>query len=227
MLKTRLILPLAFASVAFMYGCQEQASGPTGPEGSGPLFTHKGDDKPHGKKGSDDDGDKITWANAFAVIGDAAAPTAENYFVSISTCPGLPGSRPANPTVEWNDVVEDETIPGCAQVMPTDGPLLTNDALLIVGAKKGSTKFTIQFLIQDFGGFESTQYRTDKFVIEDDDTLDPPRSNKPFTGEAPFTLHVHKTVTIYRLKGHTGGPKDADVGTINIGDIVYNKPPPE
>ncbi len=38
MLKTRLILPLAFASVAFMYGCQEQGSSPVGPEGSGPLL---------------------------------------------------------------------------------------------------------------------------------------------------------------------------------------------
>ena len=99
--------------------------------------------------------------------------------------------------------------------------LLANDALLIVGAKKGKTNFTIQFKIQDFGGFTSTQYRTDKFVIENDHLSDD-HLNKPFTGEAPFTLHVHKTVTIYRLKGHTGGPKVESAGYIYIGDIVYN-----
>ncbi len=54
MLKTRLILPLAFASVAFMYGCQEQGSSPVGPNADAVVanLDHKG--RPHGRPKGDD-----------------------------------------------------------------------------------------------------------------------------------------------------------------------------
>ena len=91
---------------------------------------------------------------------------------------------------------------------------LGNDAHLIVATKKGSITVTVQFLIQDIGGPESIQYRTDRFSLD-------VTGFTGFTG-ADFTLHLHATdVPIFRLKGHTGGPKEEMVGTINIGDIVY------
>ena len=56
--RMRLVTSLIFASVAFLWGCQEQASSPTGPDASGPLFTHKGADKPHGKPDGGGNGEK-------------------------------------------------------------------------------------------------------------------------------------------------------------------------
>lgn len=47
MLSTRVIMPLALASLAFMWGCQEQTSSPTGPEGPGILLDKDGI-HPHG-----------------------------------------------------------------------------------------------------------------------------------------------------------------------------------
>lgn len=68
MLRTRLILPLAFASVAFMWGCQEQGSSPVGPEGPGILLDKDGISHPHG--GGTEDGTS-TFAVSFegAVVG--------------------------------------------------------------------------------------------------------------------------------------------------------------
>lgn len=212
MLRTRRLIPLTVVCTAFLWGCQEQASGPTGPEGSGPLFTHKGADKPHGgPKGGGGGGDKITWISAHVL--PHGAPTGNNILQS--TCDGFPGSQTSNPSVRWNDEPDGEnegSIDGCAQVTTTDGTLLTNDASLIVATKKGGTEVTVQFQIQDVGGSTGIQYRSDKSVID---------AGEEFTG-AGFTLHVHRTVEIWKLKGHTGGPKVVSVGTIDIGDIVYN-----
>ncbi len=229
----RAVWPLALVSAAFLLGCQEQASGPTGPEGSSPLLTHRGPE--HGKKGGggggggggEDPTEPVTWSEADASP-QLGGPTGINTLQS--SCSGFPGAKTSNPTVEWNDepLGEDPgSTDGCAQVTTTNNPtegvgpvLLTNDALLIVGTKKGLTKFTIQFQIQDVGGPDGIQYRTDKFAVENDH-LSRDDLNKPFTGEAPFTLHIHSRVEIWKLKGHTGGPKVESAGYIYIGDIVY------
>ncbi len=213
--RTRLVTSLIFASVAFLWGCQEQASGPTGPDGSGPLFTHKGADKPHGKPdgggGGGGGGTKVTWSEAN--LSTHGVPTGNNTLQS--SCAGFPGTKTSNPSVWWNDEPDGETegsTDGCAQVTTTDGTLLTNDASLIVATKKGGTEVTVQFQIQDVGGPAGIQYRSDKSVID---------AGEEFTG-AGFTLHVHRTIEVWKLKGHTGGPKVELVGTIDIGDIVYN-----
>ncbi len=44
---------LALLSTVFLLGCQDMGSGPVGPEGLGPEFTHKNGE--HGKPGKDDD----------------------------------------------------------------------------------------------------------------------------------------------------------------------------
>lgn len=71
MLRTRLILPLAFASMAFMYGCQEQASSPTGPEGPAPLLhTAHAACEAHNKNDfgcGDDPEDPVDGTSKFAV----------------------------------------------------------------------------------------------------------------------------------------------------------------
>ena len=219
---------LALLSAAFLLNCQDQGSGPVGPEGLGPEFIHKGEDKVHGGPkggGGGDDNTKVTpWSFADArVHDDDESDFDESDFVDDnantlqSTCSGSPAPKTTNPTVFWNDGEEEGeeegSTNGCAQVTTTEEVKLTNDAHLIVATKKGSTKFTIQFQIQDVGGFTSIQYRTDRFVI------DRPEYGE-FTG-ADFTLHVDTTVVIYQLKGHTGGPKVKPVGTIHIADIVY------
>ena len=211
---------LALLSAAFLLGCQEQGSGPVGPEG--PQF-----DKPNnaicppgvvvenGHCHGDDT--KVTWR--FADL-TAHRGVTVNASTLLSTCPGTPGAKLSNPTVEWKDGNEDEFVNDgenehCVSVMPEGSAVtLGNDAHLIVATKKGSITVTVQFLIQDIGGPESIQYRTDRFSLD-------VTGFTGFTG-ADFTLHLHATdVPIFRLKGHTGGPKEEMVGTINIGDIVY------
>ena len=206
---------LALLSAAFVLGCQEQGSGPVGPEGLGPEF-----DKPSNgvhDHGEDNDDTKVTWSLADLTVHDGVPVSGSTL---LSTCPGTPGAKLSNPTVEWKDGDEDGNNEvgeneHCVTVTPKGSTVpLTNDAVLIVATKKGSTTVTVQFLIQDIGGAGGIQYRTDRFSL-----------NLPgftgFTGKGS-TLHLHATdVPIYRLKGHTGGPKVENVGTINIGDIVY------
>jgi hypothetical protein len=232
----RVALPLALLSAAFLLGCQEQASGPVEPDGLAPRFTHKDPDKVHGGPkgggggGGGGGGNGGTWSFADARVHGASVFVTDktNTLQSNTTsslppdCAGFPGAQPSKPSVVWNDEPDGEmngSTDGCAQVTTIGKGLeppatLTNDASLIVTTKTGSTKFTIQFQIQNIGGPDGIQYRTDRFVITN------PLNLLPFDG-AGYRLHVDTTVTIYRLKGHTGGPKVADVGTIDIGDIVY------
>ena len=219
-------LSLALLSAVFLLGCQEQGSEPVGPEGLGPEFMKvkncdPGDREVHPscKPAEDDPNTKVTWS--FADLTVHVVP--DNASTLQSTCSGTPGAKLSNPTVQWKDGDEDddnEVGEGenehCVSVMPEGSAVtLGNDAHLIVATKKGSITVTVQFLIQDIGGPESIQYRTDRFSLD-------VTGFTGFTG-ADFTLHLHATdVPIFRLKGHTGGPKDSIVGTINIDDIVYH-----
>ena len=200
-------LTLALLSAAFLLGCQEQASGPVGPDGLGIQAKKGGNGKGGGGGGGGGGGTKVTWDFADHEV-DGVSNDVLLYTLQ-STCGGTPGSKPSNPTVEWKDG-EDLAEDGCVTVKTTDGTVLTNDAYLIVATKKGSTKVTLQFQIQDIGGADGIQYRTDRFFID----------SPEFAG-AGFTMHVHSTVAIYELKGHTGGPKVRNAGNIHISDVVY------
>lgn len=233
----RAVWPLALVSAAFLFGCQEQASealvGPDGVVTQEASQAAKGGNKDKPPKGGGGGGggdptEPVTWSMAFARVHDATSfeSTANTNILQSDTdasvipgCFGVPGAQSSRPSVSWRDPMpeteHDGDKNGCAQVTTTgDGTeaavTLTNDASLIVVAKKGN-KFEIQFQIQDVGGATGIQYRSDKFVIG---------PIIPFTG-AGFRLHVDRDVDIYRLKGHTGGGKDAFVGTIRIHDIVY------
>ncbi len=212
----RVVLPLALLSAAFMLACQDQGLEPMGLDGIAPQFAKKTcEENPNqgsckdGGGGGGGDGTKVTWSEADLVVHEV--PDVNSTLRS--TCPGTPGSKPSNPTVEWKDGTPDGAgNEACVTVTPKGSAVpLTNDASMIVATKKGSTEVTLQFSIQDVAGAEGIQYRTDRFVID---------AGEEFTG-AGFTLHVHSSVDVYRLKGHTGGPKVENVGTINIGDIVY------
>ena len=208
----------ALLSAVFVLSCQDIGSGPVALDDLGPQFNKAGsldetqcaaiggvlDSKGH-CHGGEDDVTQVSWSFA-----DHVAHGSVPSYTLKSTCSGTPGSKPSNPTVEWRDgEVSGED--GCVTVTTQDNVRLTNDAYLIVATKKGDTKVTLQFLIQDIGGADGTQYRTDRFFID----------SPAFTG-AGFTLHVHSTVDIWQLKGHTGGPKVKNVGAIYISDIEYN-----
>ncbi len=242
----RAVWPLALVSAAFLLGCQEQGSealvGPDGVVTQEATQAAKGgkQDKPPkgggGGGGGDDPTEAVTWSMAFARVHYATSfkSTADLNILQSDTdnslidgCFGVPGAQSSKPNVFWQDPMpeteDDGDINGCAQVTTTGtkdaggltiepAVLLTNDASLIVVARKGN-RFEIQFHIQNVGGAVGIQYRSDKFVIT--------RPDAPFTGVG-YTLHVDTIVDIYRLKGHTGGGKDAFVGTIRIDDIVYS-----
>ena len=207
---TKVSLAPLFA--VFVLGCQEQGSGPVGPGGLGPQFAkvkncdpEKGKIRPTCEGG--DDGTEVTWS--FADHSPHEVPQGSLSYTLHSSCSGTPAPKTSNPTVEWKDGEGPED--GCVTVTTKDGFKLTNDAHLIVATKKGATKVTLQFLIQDIGGADGIQYRTDRFSIDSPEFFD----------GAGFTLHVHSTVPIWRLKGHTGGPKVENAGRIHISDIVY------
>ena len=200
---------LAFLSAVFLLGCQDMGSGPVGPDGLGPQFAVNCTAKPNHPKCDGGGGDvtKVTWSFAEHVADDVS--NNDLPYTLKSTCSGTPpGAKLSNPSVEWKD---DEDKVGCVTVTTEGGVTLTNDAYLIVATKKGNTNVTLQFQIQDIGGPAGIQYRTDRFFID----------SPAFTG-ADFILHVHNTVDIWELKGHTGGPKVKNVGAIHISDIVYN-----
>ena len=217
----RVVLPLALLSAAFMLGCSDQGLEPVGLDGVAPQFAKGGNNKGKPPKDGDDPTEPVTWSADARLHLKTSFVGGSPHILQSGTdqssdedCSGFPGSGPTNPSVEWNDEPDGETpgFPdGCAQVTTTYGTLLTNDANVLVATKKGSTEVTIQFQIQDVGGPEGIQYRTDKFVID---------LGGAFTG-AGFILHVDTLVEIWRLKGHTGGPKVESVGKIFIDDIVY------
>lgn len=224
MKRHALIISLALLVAAFLGGCQKQGSAPVGPEEVGNLLL-KGPGPCEGKNkndpgcdgGGNGGGTKVTWSFAEARIGDSGFE--DDLSNVVSTCDGTPTDKKASrPTVFWNDDEDDPAAKGCVTVTVTSKggtvTVLKNDAQLILAGKGGTIITDFQFLIQDFGGADGTQYQTDRFPIE-------PDLSGVFTG-ADFILHVHQeNVPIYKLSGHTGGKRVAEVGTINIGDIFY------
>jgi hypothetical protein len=88
---------------------------------------------------------------------------------------------------------------------------LCDDPILTAANRKGVIS-SVQFFIQDDIGTEGIQYETEKVV------LDAPVQAQP----CGFLVHVHRDfVPVWRLAGHTGGPRVEMVGTISIGDVWY------
>lgn len=101
-------------------------------------------------------------------------------------------------------------------ITPTGSPYaLTDDAQMSVRVQ-GDRITGLTLYIQDVAGTAGIQHETDAI------TLDAPVQ----PSSAGFTLHVHRDrVPVYRLKGHTGGPRVGTIGTISVGDLVYRPTP--
>lgn len=103
----------------------------------------------------------------------------------------------------------------CLTVVPTGSDYgLTDDILVLPKSSRGA--FTsVRVWGQDVVGPDGVMHDTDPITVA------VPTAGSP-TG---FTLHVHAdNVPVYRLSGHTGGPRVRMIGTIAIGDIVYRLP---
>lgn len=210
----------ALLSTVLLLGCQDMGFSPVEPVDLPPQFDKKDKDRDvcpdgvtmpdaagHCHGGDEGGGGEITWSSASHVAHQV--PEEFAAYTLQQTCPGPPAGKLTNPSVKWEDG-EDPMVDGCVTVTTELGTTLTNDAYLIVAAKNGD--YTFQFLIQDIGGAGGTQYGTDRFSVD---------GLGEFTG-AGFVLHVHSDVDIWRLKNHTGGPRQENVGRIYIGDIRYN-----
>ena len=88
---------------------------------------------------------------------------------------------------------------------------LTNDPQLTVSKKRGEV-IAVQFYIQDVFGPDGIMHSSDQILV------DPPVT----PSSDGFTLHVHADdVPVWSHKGHTGGPRVEEIGTISVGDIVF------
>lgn len=93
---------------------------------------------------------------------------------------------------------------------------LCDDPILTAANRKGVIT-SVQFYIQDDIGTEGIQYETESVI------LDAPVTAKP----CGFLVHVHRDgVPVWKLAGHTGGPRVEIVGTISIGDVWYRPTTP-
>lgn len=156
------------------------------------------------RKGKPDGGSggATPWSGADAVVGDFSPADP----IVLSSCSGSPGSNDTQPNVFWRDGAA-----GCVTVTPAGGYELGDDAQFIVGIKGGKVT-SVQLLIQDIAGPAGIQHQSEAVPIG---------GSVAFTG-AGFTLHVHAdNVPVYRQKKHTGGPRVEMIGTISLGDVVY------
>jgi len=128
----------------------------------------------------------------------------------VSTCPG---SAKAVGYVAW------PRHEGCMNITPLGSAYeLTDDPILRVLYERKKI-VAVRFRIQDVDGAEGIQHETENIMI---DPIDPPGNHN----SEPFILHVHQDdVPVWRLDGHTGGPRVEVIGTISVGDIVFTPEP--
>jgi hypothetical protein len=88
---------------------------------------------------------------------------------------------------------------------------LGDDAQMTTNLKAGRI-LGVTLYIQDVAGPAGVQHETDRVILA-----------APVTpSTSGFVLHVHRdAVPVYRLKGHTGGPRVGMIGTISVGDLVF------
>jgi hypothetical protein len=93
---------------------------------------------------------------------------------------------------------------------------LCDDPILTAANRKGVIN-SVQFYIQDDIGTEGIQYETETVI------LDTPAQTNP----CGFLVHVHRDgIPVWKLAGHTGGPRVQIVGTVSIGDVWYRPSTP-
>ena len=204
----RPFLPFAtLLGMAFLLGCQEQGSGPVGPEVAGPQF-HEAHDSCTGHKKNDPGcndtgtgkGDKPTWTSARVALHSGDTPQAAPL---ITTCDVVSGGD--KPSLSWprHDM--------CANITVAPSVTLTDDPYLAIKMKAGKI-YSVQFHEQDVIGGIGIQFESEVVVLV---------TPQEFTG-AGFTLHIDTdNIPVYQLSGHTSGRRVAQVGLMYLGDVVY------
>lgn len=97
-------------------------------------------------------------------------------------------------------------------ITPTGSPYTLADDANMTIAQKSGTILGVTFYIQDVAGPTGVQHATDRVTLATPTT----------PSVSGFVLHVHRDrVPVYRLKGHTGGPRVDMIGTISVGDVVF------
>ena len=100
---------------------------------------------------------------------------------------------------------------GCLTITTSDGTRLVDDIGFTLGVKSvASTR--VQFWGQDAAGPGGIGYESDPMPID------------PFALVSPsgFIVHVHaRDVPVFRLSGHLSMKRVAQVGTVDVGDMVY------
>ena len=100
----------------------------------------------------------------------------------------------------------------CIRITPLGSSYeLTDDPQLAVVQRKGKV-VAVKFYIQDTEGPEGILHESERMSVTP--PVEPSSSG--------FTLQIQQDdVPMYRLKGHVGGPRVEQIGTISVGDFVF------
>ena len=157
---------------------------------------------PDGGGNGKGDGKTAFWVDAVLHEGPYADPTL------VSNCSGSTGETSLY--ARWPKTCGDGQL--AVEITPTGSDYaLTDDAQLNVIRKKGQI-IAVELWIQDVDGPDGIQHSSERVPV--DPSVVPT--------SAGFTLHVHAdNVAVWRHKGHTGGPRVGQIGTISVGDIIF------
>ncbi len=196
-----IILFLALLLAAFMLSCQQQDLSLVSPDELITLAKKGGNGGGNG--GGKGKGD-ITNFNVQIIIGDAGSIDAP----LLSDCPGFAKTDGYHVSFGHTQCL----IVKPKWTSPNFNPYeLTDDISLEIKKKRGEIT-QVRLVGQDIIGADGIMHESDAIVIN------PPVKPDP----AGFTFHVHAIdVPLWRLSGHVGGKRVEQIGTISIGDIVY------
>lgn len=103
-----------------------------------------------------------------------------------------------------------QCVPQCW--VPLGADALTDDISINVRTRQGRfIGLTIKG--QDWIGGDGIMHESDEVVLD---------VAMPADLSADFTIPVNQDVTIYRLKGHLGGPRVGVAGVIQLGELMYS-----
>ena len=128
----------------------------------------------------------------------------------LSSCPG---DSQSGYNVRFGNT-DEGTNAGCLSITTSDGTRLMDDLSLPLGVKSGAAT-RIALYGRDAAGPEGILHNSDWAPVN-------PAASLSAQG---FTLHVHATnLPVWRLSGHLSSKRVAQVGTVDIGDLVYRVP---
>ena len=128
----------------------------------------------------------------------------------VSTCSG---DSQSSYNVNFGST-EDGTNNGCLIITTSDGVRLVEDVTLPLSVKSGAA-YSVRIYARDAAGAGGILHNSDPMSVNPSAQLSPDG----------FTIHVHATnVPVWRLSGHLSSKRVAQVGTVDVGDLVYRRP---